>query len=50
MIDLHDAWHRAYTRWHAHRSAGHRHRAAAWGGVADAIMRAGVRRGWGARP
>lgn len=33
------AWHAAYRRWYDHDQAGHRHRAAAWGVVADLLVR-----------
>lgn len=32
-------WHGAYCRWYDHREAGHRVRAAAWGFIADLIVR-----------
>lgn len=32
-------WHRAYRRWHEHRDRGHEFRAAAWGWLADRLVR-----------
>lgn len=36
-------WHRAYCRWYDHDRAGHRARAAAWGWIADRLVRVGDR-------
>lgn len=39
-------WHRAYCHWHDHHRAGHTLRAAAWGWLADRLVRLGDALGW----